>query len=65
MIDVLIGKLDSTVDTDKYLVDPCLVPVLTLMARLGQGRQHEDAKLHARISQCVSNFVGSTVMAVR
>ena len=63
LVELLLGKLSNSSSIDgACLVEPCVVPILTLLARM-ESRQEND--LADQVVTCVARFRSSPVLTVR
>ena len=63
LVQLLLGKLSSSTSSDgACLVEPCVVPIMTLLARM-ESRQEND--LADQVVTCVTRFRSSPVLTVR
>ena len=64
LVQLLLQKLTGSCETDgACLVEPCVVPIMTLLARMESRSQESD--LADRVRSCVGKFKASPVLSVR
>ena len=62
LIPILMAKLTQARSSDKCLLDPCVVPILTVLARIETNIPSESSEM---VLSGVLNFTDNPVLAVR
>jgi len=62
LIEILVNKLENNVEAKSCLIEPCVVPILTILSRMETNISNSLSEL---INKCIRRFSGSPVMAVR
>ena len=62
LISLLVSKLNSSYSSETCLLEPSIVPILTLLARMESNSINSITDL---VTECVDNFTDNPVMVVR
>ena len=63
LISLLVSKLNSSYSSETCLLEPSIVPILTLLARMESNSI--NCSITDSVTECVDNFTDNPVMVVR